>query len=120
MLMALPSGLMVVFSVLFVKIFGASFGFSELETDTLLYYLLGSIGFLSVARACIPLNLWRIGLILWSLVGFFGTAHFLKKLLEIGSLTAQTFPLYLILMAVFTLIFLLTNTKTFTQKLKNL
>ena len=48
MLRALPSALMVVFSVLFVKIFGSSQGWSELEISTLLYYLLGSIGFLSV------------------------------------------------------------------------
>ncbi len=40
MLRALPSALMVVFSVLFVKIFGASQGWSELEISTLLYYLL--------------------------------------------------------------------------------
>ena len=71
---ALPSGLMVVFSVLFVSIFGGLHGWSQLEISTLLYYLLGSIGFLSVVRACLPLNLWRTLLILYLLSGDFTTS----------------------------------------------
>ncbi|MGT2826950.1 cation-translocating P-type ATPase [Streptococcus himalayensis] len=103
---ALPSGLMVVFSVLFVKIFGNIVGWSELEESTLLYYLLGSIGFLSVVRACLPLNPWRIGLILWSVLGFLGSAIFLQKLLEIATLTSQTLPVYALLMVIFTILFI--------------
>ncbi len=76
MLRALPSALMVVFSVLFVKIFGTSQGWSELEISTLLYYLLGSIGFLSVFRACMPFTFWRVLLIVWSVGGFLATALF--------------------------------------------
>lgn len=106
---ALPSGLMVVFSVLFVKIFGHNQGWSELDSTTLLYYLLGSIGFLSVLRGCLPLNLWRIGLILWSVVGFLGTALVFQKLLAIATLTSQTLPVYLLLMAVFSLVFMASN-----------
>ncbi|WP_288203010.1 cation-translocating P-type ATPase [uncultured Streptococcus sp.] len=111
MLRALPSALMVVFSVLFVKIFGASQGWSELEISTLLYYLLGSIGFLSVFRACMPFTLWRVLLIVWSVGGFLATALFpmIQKLLEISTLTGQTFPVYLVMMAVFTVIFILTS-----------
>ena len=78
---------MVVFSVLFVNIFGGLHGWSQIAISTLLYYLLGSIGFLSVVRACLPLNLWRILLILWSLIGFFGTAVLLQKYIEIATLT---------------------------------
>ena len=103
---ALPSGLMVVFSVLFVNIFGGLHGWSQVEISTLLYYLLGSIGFLSVVRACLPLNLWRILLILWSLVGFFGTAILLQKYIEIATLTSNSFPVYIILMILFTITFI--------------
>ncbi|ALL03397.1 ATPase [Streptococcus sp. HMSC071H03] len=103
---ALPSGLMVVFSVLFVNIFGGLHGWSQVEISTLLYYLLGSIGFLSVVRACLPLNLWRILLILWSLVGFFGTAILLQKYIEIATLTSNSFPIYIILMILFTITFI--------------
>ncbi|MEW4353310.1 HAD-IC family P-type ATPase [Streptococcus pneumoniae] len=106
---ALPSGLMVVFSVLFVKIFGNMVAWSELEEATLLYYLLGSIGFMSVVRACLPLNPWRIGLILWSTLGFFGSAIFLQKLLEIATLTSQTLPVYFALMVIFAILFISIN-----------
>ena len=111
MLRALPSALMVVFSVLFVKIFGSSQGWSEVETGTLLYYLLASIGFMSVVRACLPFNIWRILLIVWSVGGFVATALFptTQKLLEISSLTAKTVPVYLTMMAIFIILFILSN-----------
>ena len=111
MLRALPSALMVVFSVLFVKIFGSSQGWSEVETGTLLYYLLASIGFMSVVRACLPFNIWRILLIVWSVGGFVATALFptTQKFLEISSLTAKTVPVYLTMMAIFIILFILSN-----------
>lgn len=111
MLRALPSALMVVFSVLFVKIFGTSQGWTDIEISTLLYYLLASIGFMSVVRACLPFSLWRVLLIIWSVVGFLGTALFprIQKLLEISTLTGQTFPIYGIMMLVFIVIFILTS-----------
>ena len=111
MLRALPSALMVVFSVLFVKIFGTSQGWTDIEISTLLYYLLASIGFMSVVRACLPFSLWRVLLIIWSVGGFLGTALFprIQKLLEISTLTGQTFPIYGIMMLVFIVIFILTS-----------
>ena len=111
MLRALPSALMVVFSVLFVKIFGTSQGWTDIEISTLLYYLLASIGFMSVVRACLPFSLWRVLLIIWSVGGFLGTALFprIQKLLEISTLTGQTLPIYGIMMLVFIVIFILTS-----------
>ena len=111
MLRALPSALMVVFSVLFVKIFGTSQGWTAIEISTLLYYLLASIGFMSVVRACLPFSLWRVLLIIWSVVGFLGTALFprIQKLLEISTLTGQTLPVYGIMMLAFIVIFILTS-----------
>ena len=106
---ALPSGLMVVFSVLFVRIFGSHNGWSSLDMSTVSYYLLGTIGFLSVARACIPLNLWRILLIIWSIGGFFGTAYLLRDFIEIGTLTNQTAPVFLCLAIIFAMVFTLSN-----------
>ena len=111
MLRALPSALMVVFSVLFVKIFGTSQGWSAIEISTLLYYLLASIGFMSVVRSCLPFSLWRVLLIIWSVGGFLGTALFprIQKLLEISTLTGQTLPIYGIMMLVFIVMFILTS-----------
>lgn len=111
MLRALPSALMVVFSVLFVKIFGTSQGWTAIEISTLLYYLLASIGFMSVVRACLPFSLWRVLLLIWSVGGFLGTALFprIQKLLEISTLTGQTLPVYGIMMLIFIVIFILTS-----------
>ena len=109
LLLALPSALMVVFSVLFIRLWGASHGWSAADMSTVSYYLLGSIGFLSVIRACLPLNIWRALLILFSVVGFYASAVVLKNLIEISLLTATTFPVYLALMAIFTGVFILTT-----------
>ena len=100
---------MVVFSVLFIRLWGAGHGWSAADMSTVSYYLLGSIGFLSVIRACLPLNIWRTLLILFSVVGFYASAVVLKNLIEISLLTATTFPVYLALMATFTGVFILTT-----------
>ena len=105
--LALPNALMVVFSVLFVRLWGAYHGWSSLDMSTLTYYLLGSIGFLSVIRACLPLNIWRGLLIIFSVCGFYLSAFYLKGLIEIATLTAVTFPVYLALMSLFTGSFIL-------------
>lgn len=111
LLKALPSALMVVFSVLFVKVFGVTHAWTEVEMSTLMYYLLASIGFMSVVRACLPLSMGRILLFVWSVGGFLLTALFpaIQKLLEISTLTVQTLPIYVILMTIFIVAFILSN-----------
>lgn len=107
LLLALPNSLMVVFSVLFVRFWGAQFGWTDVEVSTLCYYLLGSIGFLSVIRTCLPLNLWRALLITFSALGFYASAIVLQHIIEISTLTANSFPLYMALMAVYAGIFII-------------
>ena len=107
LLMALPSALMVVFSVIFVRIWGSLNGWIPQEISTVLYYLLGSIGMLSVIRACLPLNFWRILLIIWSISAFIVTAILFRPLIEIGVLSGRAFELYAILMIIFAVIFII-------------
>lgn len=107
LLMALPSALMVVFSVIFVRIWGSLNGWIPQEISTVSYYLLGSIGMLSVIRACLPLNFWRILLIVWSISAFIVTAILFRPLIEIGVLSGRTFELYAILMIFFAIIFII-------------
>lgn len=106
LLMALPSALMVVFSVIFVRIWGSLNGWIPQEVSTVSYYLLGSIGMLSVIRACLPLNFWRILLIIWSISAFIVTAILFRPLIEIGVLSGRAFELYAILMIIFAIIFI--------------
>lgn len=107
LLMALPSALMVVFSVIFVRIWGSLNGWIPQEVSTVSYYLLGSIGMLSVIRACLPLNFWRILLIVWSISAFIVTAILFRPLIEIGVLSGRAFELYAILMIIFAIIFII-------------
>ena len=107
LLMALPSALMVVFSVIFVRIWGSLNGWIPQEISTVSYYLLGSIGMLSVIRACLPLNFWRILLIIWSISAFIVTAILFRPLIEIGVLSGRAFELYAILMIIFAIIFII-------------
>ena len=109
MFAALPSALMIIFAVFFVRIFGAQNGWITQEISTISYYLLGSISFLSVARACLPLNKIRIALLIETVVVFFATAILFRPLLEIGVLTSRTVPVYAILMAIFTVIFIIST-----------
>ncbi len=106
LLMALPSALMVVFSVIFVRIWGSFNDWIPQEVSTVSYYLLGSIGMLSVIRACLPLNFWRILLIIWSISAFIVTAILFRPLIEIGVLSGRAFELYAILMIIFAIIFI--------------
>ncbi len=106
LLMALPSALMVVFSVIFVRIWGSFNGWIPQEVSTVSYYLLGSIGMLSVIRACLPLNFWRTLLIIWSISAFIVTAILFRPLIEIGVLSERAFELYTILMIIFAIIFI--------------
>ena len=107
LLMALPSALMVVFSVIFVRIWGSFNDWIPQEVSTVSYYLLGSIGMLSVIRACLPLNFWRILLIIWSISAFIVTAILFRPLIEIGVLSGRAFELYAILMIIFAIIFII-------------
>lgn len=115
MLMALPSGLMVVFSVIFIRIFGVNNGWTAVEISTILYYLLGTIGMFSVIRACLPLNKWRILLIIESIFVFTVTAILFRELLHIGVLNEKITPVYIILSLIFGVIFIITSKLNFSK-----
>ena len=53
-------------------------------------------------------NNWiRFALVVETFVVLIGSAILFRKLLEIGVLTAKTFPIYVILMTIFTIIFVI-------------
>ena len=116
MLMAAPSSIMIIFSVIFLRIFGSNNSWSAQEISTLSYYLLGSISLLSVIRASLPLNWFRSALIIASSAGFFITAVLFRDLIEIGVPTVKTLPVFAILMIIFIFIFI---TMTILQNHKN-
>lgn len=108
--LALPGGLLISFSVLVANILAPLLGWSQIDLNTISYYLLGLISILSVIKAYWPLNWWKSGLILfWSLLGFISTAILLKKYLSIGLLNASTFPVFITLLVLSVIIFIVAD-----------
>ena len=110
MFAALPSALLVICSVIFVRIFGAGHGWSAQDISTASYYLLGSISFLSVIRACLPFNWLRFALTVETFIALFASAILFRPLLEIDTLNAKTFPIYASIMIISILIFTIFST----------
>ena len=110
MFAALPSALMVIFSVIFVRFFGVSHGWNTQDISTASYYLLGSISFLSVIRACLPFNWLRFALVVETFIALFASAILFRPLLEIGTLNAKTFPIYASIMIISIIIFTVFST----------
>lgn len=105
--LALPPALMIVTGVLVSTLWGRLAGWSSLDMATFNYYILGSVGIFSVVRACLPLNSWwRVGLISYTIVGFYASAYYLKAWLAIGTLTSTTLPIFASLLILFIFIFI--------------
>lgn len=88
---------LVLANILAVYLLAPSQGWSSLETTTLMYYLLAGVSILAVIQACLPLNALRLFLALTTSIGFYVAAYLFRSILEIGTLTQQTFLPFLIL-----------------------
>ncbi|WP_314065515.1 cation-translocating P-type ATPase [uncultured Vagococcus sp.] len=97
---ALPNALLVLINVIAVYLIGANRGWSELETTTLMYYLLIAVSLIAVIKACLPLNPLRIFLIITTSIGIYVAAMLFHSILFIGFLTSQTLPFFIVLLAI--------------------
>jgi cation-transporting ATPase E len=102
LLRALPNALLITACVVFVHFFGLNQGWSQLESTTLMYYLLGSITIMNVIKACLPLNKLRAFLIATTTVGFFVAAMLFHSIIKIGFLTPNTIGIFVILLIICT------------------
>ena len=97
---ALPNALLVVINVLAITFLAGHLNLSQLETTTLMYYLLIGISCLAVIKACLPLNPLRLFLIVTTIGGIYVAAMLFHNILEIGWLTAATLPMFAVFMLV--------------------
>lgn len=97
---ALPNALLVVINVLAITFLAGHLNLSQLETTTLMYYLLIGISCLAVIKACLPLNPLRLFLIVTTIGGIYVAAMLFHNILEIGWLTAATLPVFAVFMLV--------------------
>ncbi|MDT2812094.1 cation-translocating P-type ATPase [Vagococcus lutrae] len=97
---ALPNALLVVMNVVIVYMLGKNQGWSELETTTLMYYLLMGVSVIAVIKACLPFNPLRVFLAVTTTVGVYTAAYLFRSILYIGTLTSHTFWPFVVLMVV--------------------
>lgn len=97
---ALPNALLVVMNVVIVYMLGKNQGWSELETTTLMYYLLIGVSVIAVIKACLPFNPLRVFLAVTTTVGVYTAAYLFRSILYIGTLTSHTFWPFVVLIVV--------------------
>ena len=94
---ALPSGILVLFNVVLVWLFGQFF-FTALDSRTLMYYLLLGISCFAVMKSCQPFNSLRLFLVSTTTIGSFAAAALFHNLLSIGTMTFPIFGCFVLLM----------------------
>ncbi|MCL2869284.1 cation-translocating P-type ATPase [Candidatus Saccharibacteria bacterium] len=100
LLRALPNALLIAACVVFIHFYGPAQGWGQLETTTLMFYLLGAITIFNVIKACLPLNKLRIFLIGSTIVGFYTAAILFHSFVKIGFLTTNTAGIFVILLGI--------------------
>ena len=92
------NALLVVLNLVLVYFIGQNQQFTQMDTTTLMYYLLIGISCMAVVRACLPFNPLRIFLTSTTIVGIYVAVMLFHRILEIGFLTSQTLPIFLVMM----------------------
>jgi cation-transporting ATPase E len=94
------NALLVVVNIIAVYLLGQKQDLSQMDTTTLMYYLLIGISCMAVVRACLPFNPLRIFLTVTTIGGIYVAAMLFHHILEINFLTQQTLPLFIIIMVI--------------------
>ena len=91
---ALPNALLVVLNIIVVYLLGDILSFTNLETTTLMYYLLIGISCMAVIKACYPFNPLRIFLAVTTVIGIYVAAMLFHHLLEVNLGLGTTCPYF--------------------------
>ncbi|MGG5340841.1 cation-translocating P-type ATPase [Enterococcus sp. AZ192] len=94
------NAVLVVLNIVAVYLIAQGRGFSQMETTTLMYYLLIGISCMAVVRACLPFNPLRIFLAVTTIGGIYVAAMLFHHILEVGFLTSQTLPIFAVMMVI--------------------
>ncbi|MBU3192285.1 HAD-IC family P-type ATPase [Clostridium bowmanii] len=97
---ALPNALLVVFDIIAVYLMTPVLGFSQTESVTLMYYLMGFVSILAVIKTCLPFNKLRAFLAVTDLIGYYVAIYLFRHILGLGTLTGATLPIFSILILV--------------------
>ncbi|GGC81809.1 cation-translocating P-type ATPase [Enterococcus wangshanyuanii] len=94
------NAVLVVLNIVAVYLIGKGQEFAQMETTTLMYYLLIGISCMAVVRACLPFNPLRIFLAVTTIGGIYVAAMLFHHILEVGFLTSQTLPIFAVMMVI--------------------
>ncbi|MGX7420708.1 cation-translocating P-type ATPase [Carnobacterium gallinarum] len=97
---ALPNSLLIIMNIIAIYFISDIQGLGQLETTTLMFYMVGFTSILGVLRACLPFNPLRIFLFSTVAVGFYTAIYLFKGFLHLGTITNNTLPIFLILMII--------------------
>lgn len=117
--LAFPNALLLVLTVALFYGLRISGQISQGELLSLSYYVLGATGVMAVIRACFPLSKIRIALIIYSVIGFFVSSHYLSWIIQVEPLSRQTLPIFLTVMAIIIPIYAWISYRQDHQPLKN-
>lgn len=92
---ALPNALLVVLNSIVVYLLGDILSFTNLETTTLMYYLLIGISCMAVIKACYPFNPLRIFLAVTTVIGIYVAAMLFHHLLEVNLGLGTAWPYFI-------------------------
>jgi len=99
LLRALPNAILIAASFIFVHYYALAHGWSTTDSTTLMFCLLGIITFFNVARACWPLNLHNITILVLTASGYYLGLLLVGPHIGLGMLNATTLPIFAILSA---------------------
>lgn len=97
---AFPNAMLVLFNIIVVYIYAQVTGLSNIDMVTLMYYLLAGVSIMALIQACLPFNPLRVFLAVTTTIGFYIAAMLFHSILEIGFLTGETLPLFIILIII--------------------
>lgn len=97
---AIPNAVTIIINIIIVMVLAGMLGFSQLDTVTIMYYLIGFVSILAVIKACLPFNKLRAFLAITVFIGFYTAIILFRNILHIGLLTGTTLYVFLILAVV--------------------
>jgi len=100
---ALPNALIVVANIAAIYLMTPTLGLLPKESVTLMYYILAYVSILAVLRTCLPFNPLRAFLFLSVAVGYPLATFLFRGMLNLGTLTSKTLPIFLVLAGISTL-----------------
>jgi len=100
LLHALPNALLITASVIFLHIFGAAKGWSQRDIVTVMFYLLGSVTIINVIRACLPLNRYRIFIVLSTILAFMVGPVLVSSIIQINPLNSEMFRVLMAMLGI--------------------